>query len=230
MLMPPQQQSGPSGQPPYGAPDPYAFIMNNQPQKKGGFNFNGAGMGARIALVAGLLIMLIIIYMVASSFLNKSSNDQTQRLLEVTQAQSELIRVSRIAEDDAVDLKTRTLAYNTRLSTESSQRQVKALLAKRGKSEKSVNKKLGATKNAKTDAALEEAKKNNRFDETFTTIINGQLVAYQKLLKSAHDAGSANEKTVLATSFESTKYLVAKKSDGSTKTNQSSTPPSTSED
>lgn len=211
--MPPNQAPSPGQQNPYqqSPQDPYAFIMNNEPPKKGnGFNFSNNSMAVRIAVVVFGLMLLIIAFTVINSFISRSSNAQTDRLIEVAQAQTEIMRVSRIAEDDASDLKTRTYAYNVSLSTDSSLRQVKSLLQKRGKNEKSLAKTLGAGKNAKTDAALEEAKKNNRFDDTFLALMNNEIVDYQKLIQAAYESGNNTEKKTLTTSFESTKYLVAK--------------------
>lgn len=213
--MPPNQTPGPGQQNPYqqSPQDPYAFIMNNEPPKRNGFNFNNNSMAVRIAVVVIGLMLLIIAFTTINSFISRSANAQTDRLIEVAQAQTEIMRVSRVAEDDATDLKTRTYAYNVSLSTDSSLRQVKSLLQKRGKSEKSLAKTLAAGKNTKTDAALEEARKNNRFDDTFLTLMNNEIVDYQKLIQAAYENGNNTEKKTLTASFESTKYLVAKKTD-----------------
>lgn len=221
--MPPNQVPGPGQQNPYQQPpqDPYAFIMNNEPPKKGsGFNFSSNSMAVRIAVVVIGLMLLIIAFTTINSLISRSANAQTDRLIEVAQAQTEIMRVSRIAEDDATDLKTRTYAYNVSLSTDSSLRQVKGLLQKRGKSEKSLAKTLAAGKNAKTDAALEEAKKNNRFDDTFLALMNNEIVDYQKLIQTAYENGNNTEKKTLTASFESTKYLVAKKTDDAKKSSE----------
>ena len=96
------------------------------------------------------------------------------------------------------------------MSAQSSQQQIKKSLAARGVKEKSLNKQLAAGKNSKTDAALEEAEKNNRFDETFKAIMNQQLKDYQKLLNGAYASGSVSEKKVLTAAFENATLLLGK--------------------
>jgi hypothetical protein len=198
MLMPPNQ------------PNPYDFIMNNNQPPKRGFTF-GNTMGARIAVVAFLVILLIIIVFIANSFIGKNDKAQTVRLTEVAQAQSEIIRVSTLADKDAKTTATRNFAMNTRLSVQTSQQEIRGPLSKHGVNSKSLNKQLTASKNSKTDTALVEASKNNRYDETFTTIMNKQLADYQTLLKAAHDNGTASEKKVLQAAFDNVRVLIAKK-------------------
>lgn len=196
MLMPPGQQNQ------------YDFIMDNNPNKRG--PAFGNSMKARVALVAGGAVLLIILALVVMSFFSQGDKGQTQRLLEVAQAQNEIIRVSSLGKEKAKDITTRTYAANTRLSVSSAQNEVKASLNKRGMKDKAINKQLAASKNSKTDTALDEASQNNRFDETFTAILQKQMTDYQKLLQSAYDGGTATEKKSLKTSFDSAAKLAAK--------------------
>lgn len=201
--MPPQQQNQ------------YDFIMNGSPKPPRN-PLLGTGLGARIAVIAGLLIIIIIIGAVINSFLTKGDRVQTDRLVEIAQTQTEIIRVSSLAKDKAKDINTLNLAVSTRLSVESSHQEVKASLAARGVKGKSLNKKLAASKNPKTDAALDEATKNSRFDETFLTIINKQLTDYQKLLQAAYPGSKTKERSVLTASYENAGRLVKKSETGTT--------------
>ena len=187
----------------------YDFIMNPSHPPKRRFDFHN-NLKARIAVVAVLLILGVIVATVVSSFLNKDAQAQAQRLTEVAQAQSEIIRVSALPKDKAKKEDTRNFALNAKLSVESSQQEIRKVLAKRGVNEKTLNKQLSASKNAKTDAALDEATKNNRFDETFMAIMNQQLKDYQKLLNGAFASGNSSEKKVIAASYESAGRLVGK--------------------
>lgn len=201
MLMPPAQQNQ------------YEFIMNPSRPPKRRFDFHN-NLKARIAVVAVLLILVVIVATVVSSFLNKDAQAQAQRLTEVAQAQSEIIRVSALAKDKAKKEDTRNFALNAKLSVESSQQEIRKVLSKRGVSEKSLNKQLSAGKNSKTDAALDEAAKNNRFDETFTAILNQQLKDYQKLLQGAFASGNSDEKKAITYSYENAARLVGKPAEG----------------
>lgn len=193
--MPPQQQNQ------------YDFIMAPN-SKPAGFSFMGNNKGARIAVVALLVIIIFVLGAVVNSFLNKGDQAQTQRLVEITQAQTEIIRVSSLAKTKATDINTRNYALNAQLSVESSQIQVKKVLAARGVKDKSLSKQLAASKNPKTDAALDEATKNSRFDETFITILNKQLTDYQKLLQAAYVGSTPTERTALNASFDNAGILI----------------------
>ncbi len=189
--MPPSQQQTPSQ---------YDFILNNQPRRSGP-NF-GQSKGQRIAVVVGGLILLIIIVMVISSFLNSGSNGQKQQLIDIAKSQTEIIRVSALAQQKAVDPKTKQFALNVKLSVQSDQSQVMKSLEGRGVKAKSLSKTLAASKNPKNDTTLDDGTKNNRFDDTFLVLLQQQLTDYQKQLKIAFDAsGSNSEKTTLTNAF-----------------------------
>ena len=195
--MPPNQQNQ------------YDFIMNSNQKPKRGFNF-GNTKTARIAVIAGGIILLIIVAVIVNTILSGGSKAQTQRLTEIAQSQSEIIRVSALADKQAKDIATRNFAVNTKLSIQSSQQDTKKLLANRGVKDKGLNKVLGASKNSKTDAALAEATKNNRFDETYNVLMTKQLSNYQQLLKSTFAASTPNEKKVLTAAFDNVTRLSPK--------------------
>lgn len=198
--MPPNQQNQ------------YDFILSPTAPSNRGPNLGGS-MGARIAVVAGGVILLIILIVVAMQFLNSGSKAQTQRLVEIAQTQSEIIRVSAVGEQKGKDLNTRALALNTKFSIESSQLEVKQALKKHGVNDKQLAKTLGALKNKKTDSALDEATRNNRFDETFNALLAKQLGDYQKLLKGASKGANKSEKTVLDNSYSGVGRLFPKKAE-----------------
>lgn len=202
------------------SPDPYGFIMNNQPKQRR--NFGPSGTAGRVAVVVGGLVVLIILGVIVSALLSRGDKAQTERLVEVAQRQTEIIRLTAQADKKTKALSTRSFALTTRVSLESSQKEVSGLLAKRGLKAKSLNSRLTAGKNAKSDAALAEAEKNNRFDETFTEIINNELANYQKLLEAANQSASKSEKQVLQKSYTGAATLLAKPT-ATTKTTQPAT-------
>jgi hypothetical protein len=188
--------------------DPYGFIMNN-PQKPSR-SFGPSGTAGRIAVVVGGVVLLIILAIVLLSLLGKSDKAQTQRLIEISQKQTEIIRLTTQSDKNAKNIATRSYALTTRLSMESSQKKTNELLAKRGVKEKSLAKLLPAGKNTKSDELLAEAQKNNRFDETFTELISKELTNYQKLLSGAAEGASKREKEVLEKNFASASTIQAK--------------------
>ncbi len=203
--MPPQQQNS------------YDFILNSSPKPPSGPSLGGSKIGRVLVAVVGAVI-LIIVAVTINSFLSSSGKEQDLRLIEVAKSQTELIRVANLAtvQGKSKDLNTRIFAVNTRASLESSTKETQALLVTRGLKQKNFSKLLAASANPKTDAALDEATKNNRFDETFLKLMEKQLADYQKLLKVAHEGGSPAEKQVLTKSFDNAKLLAIKFSASST--------------
>jgi hypothetical protein len=196
MLMPPQQQN------------PYEFIMSSPQQQKSGPNLSSTK--ARIAVVVIGIILLIIIGVIANKILTASSSAQTDKLIVVAQTETELIRVASLGLENAQARETLNQAATIKASVQSSQNQTKALLDKRGIKGKSLTTKLSASKNSKTDAQLEEARRNNRYDETFTAIIDQQLNNYLKTLQSAHGGASKKEKAQLEKSAKNVGNLLPK--------------------
>lgn len=164
-------------------------------------------MGGRIAIAVSILVLIIISYVLLSSFLGRENKAQVDRLVEVGEVQSELVRISALAEKEAKGTKAQNLAANTSLSLQSSQQDIKKLLNGRGVGSKGLDKRFAAGKNAKTDTTLTEASQNNRFDETYTTVVSKELTDYQKLLNAAFESGTANEKKSLQTLFQNAKLL-----------------------
>lgn len=188
--------------------NPYDFILsgNQKPPRNPLFDLSKP---IKIALVAGIIILMIIIWTVLSSFMNSESNAQKDRLLEITKKQGEIIRISTLGEKDTKGIEAKELAANSKISTQSSQLEVKQLLSSRGVGEKGVNKQLSAGKNPKNDETLQDGKDNNRYDETFMALMNQHLSDYQKLVQSAYENGSIKEKTALQTAFNNTTLLLA---------------------
>lgn len=184
MLMPPNQ-------PP--TPDPYGFILNPEKPKRG--LLFGGGIKFKLILTGIVAFIVITGGVILGNSLDGPRDAQKDRLIEIAQTQTEIVRLSTIAENKAGAPSTKSLAITTKLSTESSLNQTKEALAKYGV--KSDVKLLNQGKNQKSDTLLDEATNNNRFDETYKKLMSEQLANYQKLLKSAFESGSKSEKVVL---------------------------------
>lgn len=180
--------------------NPYDFILRDTPPPKRQLNL-GSSMPVRIAIIVGGLLLLIVMFAVVSSLLGSASNAHKQRLIEAGQAQTEIIRIAKLAEEQAGDLGVRSLAVTTQLSLSTDQQAIKTALTKRGIKEKSLDKTFGTTKNPKTDAALEEATANNRFDDTFLEILDKQLNDYKRLIQNAGSSANNAEKNILKTAL-----------------------------
>lgn len=195
MLMPPQ--SAP--------PDPYGFIMN--PGKPKRPPLLGGGLRVKLLLVAILAIIVIVVGLIVGNILGSSNDAQKERLIEVAQAQTEIVRVSTTAASKANSSDTKAIAYTNKISVQSAANQTTTQLSKYGV--KTDGKLLGQGKNAETDKLLADAASNNRYDETYKKILAEQLDNYQKLLKSAFESGGKTEKVMLNRAANSNTLVVS---------------------
>ncbi len=206
--MVPMIYSAASTAPPAGGNNSYDFIMSPEGAQKPG-NVFGAGSSkkSRIIIVAIGIALLIVLFMVGSYFLTRASKQTTARMVEVVQEQAEIIRVADIGVQKARTSATKDFAVNVRLSVETSQKEILTLLRKRG--HKLNIQVLGKKENTKTDQALNDAFLTNRFDDTFSETIRGQLITYRKHLQETYN-GSTNkiEKGALAKNFKDVSTLL----------------------
>jgi hypothetical protein len=178
-------------------------------------------MGARIAVVAGGAVLLIVLAVVLMSILGSAGKSQTNNYVKIAQKQAEIIRISNLGTKQAKSTSAKALAVNTRLSMESSQVQTAKILEKRGIKDKALSKELAKAKDTKIDAELETAAKNNRIDDTFVKIMEKQLSEYQKLLNQSESGASKTEREVLKNAFTQVSTIQKKVEPGTT---QASTP------
>ncbi len=188
--------------------NPYSFFLDNPQPTRG--PVGPQSMKTRIIIVVVGVIGLIIAGIIVMALLNAGSGDQKQRYIEISQRQTEIIRISSLAEKKAKSLDTRSKAITTRLSITSAQSPINASLKKRGVKDKELSKLLSASVNSKSDAALADAEKNNRYDETYLQILTNELTSYQKQLQAAADGASVKERASLQTAFTATDTLLKK--------------------
>lgn len=199
----------PPSQPQYPQQNPYDFIMNSgQPQPKKTFGLPGGGSKIqRILLIAGGGAIVLLILVMVLSMISSGGKEQGQRLLGIAQQQTEIVRVTALARDKARTSSAQTLAATTSITIQSSQNDIAELLKKSGV--KADAKILAGKVNGKTDATLEAATQNNRYDEVFTELIVAELKNYQANLKEAYDSSSnKTQKEVLEAAFVSTATLL----------------------
>jgi flagellar basal body-associated protein FliL len=192
--MPPQQNQN----------DPYEFITSpQQPGRRIGF---GQTPAQRAIIVGVGVLVLIIIALVLSSLFSSASNAQKDRLIELAQTQTEIVRVAAIADKQSADIDTRASAVTARFAVETDLQETNQMLEARGTE---LNSKILSLKeNEKTDSLLEEAFANNRFDETFNSVLEQQLEDYQSLVQAAYSSGSSGEKAILQQNYEDISLLL----------------------
>lgn len=138
-----------------------------------------------VAMIGGVLVVLLLIIMLVLS----GGGDNKQNLLKVAQAQTELVRLSEMA-NESTDQTLKNFAINTNLTVTSDKQRFTGVLGQNGISFK--DKELALGQNPETTQALETAKAAANFDATLRDTLVDQLSAYQATLKTAFDQ-SGNE-------------------------------------
>lgn len=188
--------------------NPYDFITSapQGPQR----NFGPSSKKQRILIIILGGSVVLVLAIVIISFLGKAGQAQNQKLIELAQTQTEIVRIAAIGTTKATNLQTKSLAVNTQLSVESSKQQTKQALKNR--KVKVADKVLAESKNTKTDTLLQEAASNNRFNETFSELIQTKLQSYQKQAKAVYESSTSTEQKNFQAGFNAMGLLVPKTS------------------
>lgn len=192
--------------PPNNQNNPYGFILNpEKPPKPPLKIFGGNAMIQRAIIVGAGILLLIIITVFGLSFLNKSSNAQAQRLLEIAQTQSEILRVSETTQTKITDSDLAEIAILNQLTTRTALKDISEALAKRGQK---INEKLLAKgQNPGNDQILTDAEQNSTYNQAYRALLSQQLDNYLLQIEAAHNSGSAKEKQLLASIYEQVKVM-----------------------
>lgn len=171
--------------------NPYDFFMKPgtpEPVKsKLPIPLGGKGLKGKIMLAVGAGLVLLIITFLAATLLG-GSKGPSDKLQEVVQEQTELIRVTDLAKTSARSTKTQVFATNVGLSLTTAKLQILPVAKKSGA--KTDVKNLSGKQSSSTDKALKAATENNQFDELFTKTVTDQLTTYKKSLNEAYQATS----------------------------------------
>lgn len=164
--------------------NPYSFITNPETPKKKGSNLPvPTGKIGRIIIVAGMFIIILMLFSIGSSLLSKGDKVKIQQLKDVVYQQGELIRVSEIGVKKAKTTEGKNLAITTQLSLISEQAELQKTL--KSLKIKTDTKTLGGP-NKKTDELLTNAEQANQFDEVFIKTIQANLLTYAKAVQTAY--------------------------------------------
>ncbi len=186
--------------------NPYDFLAETKKPKKI-FNFGGNKRERIIIAVFGATLLIVLIGIVGA-ILGNSGKKAGQDLIEVAQAQTEIIRVAGIGTSKARGTDAQNLARTTSSTIQTDNTNTLALLSKANI--KTNAKELALTRNAKTDLLLTQAGETNQFDAVFTAELNKLLTAYQKTLQKAYgDASAKLTLNVLTEQFRHTEVLLA---------------------
>jgi hypothetical protein len=187
--------------------NPYDFILNPEKPKKTPVDIK-ANPKMMLAFIIFSLLIIVVAFAALSALIGSGSNSQKQNLVDMRLQQTEIIRVSEMANDkeSASDV-TKNLALNIKLTILSHEQNTMTLLGKRGQ-DKVDPKLLASSSNPKTDALLNDAAKQNKFNETYRNTLKSLLEEYQTNLQKAYDSGNKSEQAELKEMYDETKKLL----------------------
>lgn len=198
--LPAGQNNGHSGH------NPYEFIVAPNTSKHSGKLLGGNAFLAKIGLLVGGAIVLMIVAAVLLNALvpNKSG---TAELTTIAEQQQELIRVATLGSQQAQGQVTQNFAASVQYGLTSDQNQVINYLASHGKK---VNAKtLVLKQNSKTDQLLADAASAGNFDSVLTQTLTDQLNTYQRTLQTTYKAVSGKTvKTLLQNEYNAAGTLI----------------------
>ncbi len=177
--------------------NPYDFLDDKPPIKKGLFSSGGGGKQKSLIVIVGTLLLITVIAVMLFSVFGGTPSNKTE-LLGLAQEQNELIRISDIGTMKARGADAKNLAVISKLTFTSDQQPLLAAL--KTQKVKVTTKQLDAGKDSKTDDLLTQAEQANRFDEVFIQTLQSKLTAYQRDLKKAHDSQATGKKLKLTLS------------------------------
>lgn len=216
---PPQQPINPYPAQEFGPPPPqptqregaeYNFILNQQTaQPKMKFSLGGgSSIVSRLLLYLGGFFVLLIIVVFVKNTLGGSSGINKTDYLTIAEDQQELVHVATEAiAQQGVDATTLETASTIEASLTSDQSRILAYL-------KTNHVKVNpATLNVKesktTDSQLTSAAQSGLYDQTYTTIIQSQLSAYEADLQQTYNVSTGQVgKKLLKSEYSNAQLLV----------------------
>ncbi len=174
------------------------FILQTELEKPKSFS-EKIRSKAGLALGSLVIITFSIVFILVVFSNNQARSAQNERLISIAQTQTEIVRISGLAQSQAKKSSTRTNAQEITDKISSSLEEIKAMLVnnKANVSEENFN----AKKNADTDSKLVESIQNNNFDDTFSSIMEQNLLDYQQQLLDAQNSANSNDKVILENAY-----------------------------
>lgn len=187
IMMQPDQDSTPD-------PNRLEFIMQTELEKPKTWREKVLSKSG-LALGAIIIVLISTVLILVSISTNKANSEQTERLISIAQSQTEIIRLSSLAESQAKDTSTKQRASEINSQMSVALDNFQSMLAERGVELDETS--LSAKKNSQTDSAFIDSLQSGEFDETFNSTIDGTLVDYQQLLVEAQNyANESDKKTI----------------------------------
>ncbi len=182
----------------------FDFIMNPKTQKSSGRLINSKKQ--RIITVAVGLLVLLIITIVAGSFIKAIGGKSNDQVLDLVAFQSELKRVIALGSDRSRSAETKNKAMTATYTLESDYQQTIKIMNSRGiKAPKDLTARYAGTQ---TDQALDTADKANAFDQKYEEIYTEKLTKYKAKLSEVYPSLKPAEQAIVKKQSDNAKILL----------------------
>lgn len=186
------------------SPNPsYDFIYKDPPKPKRG-PFKLPNMPKPILLLAGAVIALLLVIIIAT--VATRGNGNTQAYTQLMSRSQEIIRVSDLVKAQTKNTDTLSLISTAEAALSSEQSSLSSYLATHGTK---VNPKdLTLYLDKTSDDKVQTATQNNNLDSTYAKYLKDQLNSYLSQLQSAHKIAGKNAKIILDNAISSTQTIL----------------------
>lgn len=174
------------------------------------FNFSGGGKGARIALFAGIGLVIIILLATLPKMFSGGGLDKTA-FLSVLQDQSELAHLAQTGVQSSTSATLKNFSATVAASMPSEQSTLLTYLA--DNHYKPNDKSLALKESADTDTQLQNAVTSSTFDSVYTGIMQQQFRTYQQDLNAAYQKAGTKGKDTLKKQYANAQLLLTQITD-----------------
>lgn len=183
--------------------NPYDFLNTSTPKKR----FGPTTQKSRILFVAFGLVVLLVVLLVAFSFISKSGSASKTSLLEVAAAQTDILELTQDADtklrDSSLQAKTTMISYTVITQNNDT----KKTLAGYGVG-KNLAKQIKPYQNNSYVKTLETATQNSDFETTYEKVLSDKLGVYRAKLTNAYNVTSSiKQKTELSNFYKQLELL-----------------------
>lgn len=166
--------------------NPYEFIVSPQaagPKRGISGLLNGNSFFAKIGLLLGGFVLLLVIAGVIITQLTAGSNNAAE-LLSSVKTQQEIIRISGTSQF-ASQQQVKNAAMTAQISLTSDQQDLLSYMSSHG--QKVAPKELALGKDAQSDQLLSNARSTNTYDSALLEVLLDDITVYQTELRAAFD-------------------------------------------
>ena len=192
--------------------NPYDFFLSQPPQPSHPPIISGGGLKQRLLVVGGATFILIIILVVLFGVILKPKTGGIEAMYQVAATQQDIIELIETGNKEVRDQQLLDTAASVSAVVNSHYYETKISISKSSNTKTSTAK-IDALRDTKFKKALEDAKTNGTYDDSFLAILSNRLDMYRTNLQSAYTQASAQKlKNQLSEEYNQINELTPKES------------------